>query len=60
LRRSGNEHAGSDGNGILFRAGLVKEMRPAVALFKEERMIMESTVAVIPNHPSQAELLKLC
>ena len=36
---------GSDGNDTLFRAGLVKEMRPAVALFKEERMIMESTLA---------------
>ncbi len=35
----------NDGNDTLFRAGLVKEMRPAVALFKEERMIMESTLA---------------
>lgn len=36
---------GSDGNDTLFRAGLVDEMRPAVALFKEERMIMESALA---------------
>jgi len=36
---------GNDGNDTLFRAGLVNEMRPAVALFKEERMIMESTLA---------------
>ena len=36
---------GSDGNDTLYRAGLVKEMRPAVALFKEERMIMEASLA---------------
>lgn len=36
---------GNDGNDTLFRAGLVKEMRPAVALFKEERVIMESSLA---------------
>ncbi|MBN1271636.1 MAG: phosphoribosylformylglycinamidine synthase [Candidatus Aminicenantes bacterium] len=36
---------GSDGNDTLFRAGLVKEMKPAVALFKEERKIMEATLA---------------
>ncbi|MGB7296441.1 MAG: AIR synthase-related protein [Candidatus Aminicenantales bacterium] len=36
---------GSDGNDTLYRAGLVKEMRPAVALFKEERMIMEAALA---------------
>jgi len=36
---------GSDGNDTLYRAGLVKEMRPAVALFKEERVIMESSMA---------------
>jgi phosphoribosylformylglycinamidine synthase len=35
----------NDGNDTLYRAGLVDEMRPAVALFKEERMIMESTLA---------------
>ena len=36
---------GNDGNDTLYRAGLVNEMRPAVALFKEERVIMESTLA---------------
>lgn len=36
---------GNDGNDTLFRAGLVKEMRPAVALFKEERQIMEASLA---------------
>jgi len=36
---------GSDGNDTLYRAGLVDVMRPAVALFKEERMIMEASLA---------------
>jgi len=36
---------GNDGNDTLYRAGLVKEMRPAVALFKEERTIMEASLA---------------
>jgi phosphoribosylformylglycinamidine synthase len=36
---------GNDGNDTLYRAGLVKEMRPAVALFEQERMIMEATLA---------------
>ena len=36
---------GNDGNDTLYRAGLAKEMRPAVALFKEERKIMEATLA---------------
>jgi len=36
---------GSDGNDTLYRAGLVSEMRPAVALFKEERAIMEASLA---------------
>jgi phosphoribosylformylglycinamidine synthase len=36
---------GNDGNDTLYRAGLVKEMRPAVALFEEERQIMEATLA---------------
>ncbi|MCE5281947.1 MAG: phosphoribosylformylglycinamidine synthase [Deltaproteobacteria bacterium] len=35
----------SDGNDTLYRAGLVTEMRPAVALFKEERMIMDASLA---------------
>lgn len=37
---------GNDGNDTLFRAGLVSEMRPAIALFKEERKVMEATLAV--------------
>jgi phosphoribosylformylglycinamidine (FGAM) synthase-like enzyme len=36
---------GNDGNDTLYRAGLVNEMRPAIAVFKEERMIMESALA---------------
>jgi len=36
---------GNDGNDTLFRAGLVKEMRPAVALFKEEKTAMEAALA---------------
>lgn len=36
---------GSDGNDTLYRAGLVKEMRPAVALFKDERKVMEASLA---------------
>ena len=36
---------GSDGNDTLYRAGLVNVMRPAVALFKEERRIMEASLA---------------
>ncbi|MFW6160094.1 MAG: AIR synthase-related protein [Acidobacteriota bacterium] len=35
---------GNDGNDTLYRAGLVKEMRPAVALFEEERVIMDATL----------------
>lgn len=37
---------GNDGNDTLFRAGLVSEMRPAIALFKEEKKVMEATLAV--------------
>ena len=35
----------NDGNDTLFRAGFVKEMRPAEALFKEERTTMEASLA---------------
>jgi phosphoribosylformylglycinamidine synthase len=35
----------NDGNDTLFRAGLVEEMRPAEALFAEERTTMEATLA---------------
>ena len=36
---------GSDGNDTLYRAGLVDTMRPAVALFEEERATMEAALA---------------
>jgi phosphoribosylformylglycinamidine (FGAM) synthase-like enzyme len=36
---------GNDGNDTLYRAGLVDEMRPAVALFKEERESLEAALA---------------
>jgi len=35
----------NDGNDTLYRAGLVKEMRPAVALFKEERTALDAAMA---------------
>jgi len=38
---------GNDGNDTLFRAGLVKEMQPAIALFEEERAVMEATLAAV-------------
>ena len=36
---------GTDGNDTLFRAGLVSVMRPAVALFAEERATMDASLA---------------
>jgi len=36
---------GNDGNDTLYRAGLVKEMRPAIALFKEEKTSLEAAMA---------------
>ena len=36
---------GKDGNDTLYRAGLVEEMRPAQALFSEERQVMEASIA---------------
>lgn len=36
-----------DGNDTLFRAGLVDQLRPARALFREERVIMDSALAVM-------------
>ena len=36
---------GNDGNDTLFRAGLVDEMRPALALFAEERATMDASIA---------------
>ncbi len=38
---------GDDGNDTLYRAGLVETMRPAEALFKEEKQTMEAALAVI-------------
>lgn len=36
---------GNDGNDTLYRAGLADVMRPAVALFKEEKVAMEAALA---------------
>ncbi len=36
---------GRDGNDTLFRAGLADKMRPALALFKEERAAMETALS---------------
>ncbi|MCL2889599.1 MAG: AIR synthase-related protein [Eggerthellaceae bacterium] len=36
---------GTDGNDTLYRAGLVPQMRPAIALFAEERTVMEASLA---------------
>ena len=33
------------GNDTLYRAGLVKEMRPAIALFEEEKAVLEALLA---------------
>lgn len=35
---------GRDGNDTLYRAGLVEEMRPAMALFQQERRVMDATI----------------
>ncbi len=35
----------NDGNDTLYRAGLVSEMRPAEALFQQERVVMEASLA---------------
>jgi len=45
---------GNDGNDTLYRAGLVLEMRPAEALFEEERQTMESTLAAFQTGKIQA------
>jgi phosphoribosylformylglycinamidine synthase subunit PurL len=44
----------NDGNDTLYRAGLVKEMRPALALFKEERVTMEAALAAIKTRKINA------
>lgn len=36
---------GTDGNDTLYRAGLVSEMRPALALFEQERVTMDASIA---------------
>jgi phosphoribosylformylglycinamidine synthase len=36
---------GNDGNDTLYRAGLVNEMRPAIALFKEEKAAQDAAMA---------------
>jgi phosphoribosylformylglycinamidine synthase len=36
---------GNDGNDTLYRAGLVSDFRPAIALFAEERTTMNATLA---------------
>lgn len=45
----------NDGNDTLYRAGLVKEMKPAVALFGEEKKTMEATLAAF-----RTEKIKAC
>jgi len=37
----------NDGNDSLYRAGMVSEMRPAIALFAEERAVMEASLAAM-------------
>jgi phosphoribosylformylglycinamidine synthase len=37
---------GTDGNDTLYRAGIVSEMRPALALFAEEKTTMNASLAV--------------
>ena len=36
---------GNDGNDTLYRAGLVNEMRPAIALFEEEKIAQQAALA---------------
>lgn len=48
-KRAGNKliiigETGNDGNDTLYRAGLVSEMRPALALFDAEKTTMEATL----------------
>jgi len=44
----------NDGNDTLFRAGLVDTMKPAIALFKEERQVMEVSLAAIRTNKINA------
>jgi len=41
---------GNDGNDTLYRAGLVKEMRPAIALFKEEKTSLEAAMVAFSTN----------
>ncbi len=45
---------GNDGNDTLFRAGLAKEMRPAEAVFKQERVTMDASIAIMQKVPVNA------
>ena len=47
-------NTGKDGNDTAFRAGLAKEMMPAIALFEEERLTQTGTLAALRNHPINA------
>lgn len=44
----------NDGNDTLFRAGLVDTMKPAIALFKEERQVMEASLDAIRTNNIKA------
>ncbi len=45
---------GNDGNDTLYRAGLVKEMRPAKALFKEEKATMVAALEAVKTNKINA------
>lgn len=45
----------NDGNDTLYRAGLVDEMKPAIALFEEEKQTMKATLAAF-----RTEKIKAC
>ena len=45
---------GSDGNDTLYRAGLVSELRPAKALFQEEKNTMDASIAAFKTKKIQA------
>lgn len=44
----------NDGNDSLYRAGMVKEMKPAKALFRQERITMEASLAAIETNEIQS------
>jgi len=47
----------NDGNDTLYRAGLAKVMRPAEALFDQEKAIMEAALAVIKTTKLRVALI---